>query len=500
MVVDIDTAGAVLASCPGGQALDVPANSLPALVDWTLCEPKRAGSDKDADPLAGHPAALLRQAVAQGKRDLAGVCDVQNGPWWSGRALGPPWSLIRHEDQTGGPAAWPDGIRRQPPPIGPKWRHSPVARESWPFAGASCREGRPVTSGVLDVQEIDLSAVREQVDAVLEDFLEDKARAALGRSHPPEVADTLRDFLAAGGKRIRALLCVVGWHAAGGSEDRAAVLKVAASLELFVAFALIHDDIMDDSATRRGRPAVHRALRTRLGSSSRAERLGAGGALLVGNLALIWAQELLHSAELSVQRRRAVHGLYDAMLEEVMYGQYLDVMGTGPDDDIDAALRIVRYKTATATVERPLQLGAAVAGADDTTLDLCTALGLPLGEAFQLRDDLLDVFGSTDGACTPGLGDLREGKRTVLLAAGLRAATPAQQHRLRRLVGRADLDEHGAAEVRAILEQTGARHRTERMITSRYEQVMRVLDASPLPPTASRALRGLAVTATQYTS
>ncbi|WP_405624845.1 polyprenyl synthetase family protein [Streptomyces sp. NBC_00016] len=322
--------------------------------------------------------------------------------------------------------------------------------------------------------------------------------------HPLEVAGILRDFLAAGGKRIRALLCVVGWHAAGGGggggEDRAAVLRVAASLELFVAFALIHDDIMDDSDTRRGRPAVHRALCTRLGLSPRAERLGAGGALLVGNVALIWSQELLHTAELSVQRRRAVHALYDAMLEEVMYGQYLDVMGTGPDDDVDAALQVVRYKTATATVERPLQLGAAVAGADDTTLGLCTALGLPLGEAFQIRDDLLDVFGSADGACAPGLGDLREGKRTVLLALGLRAATPAQQRRLRDLVGRADLDTQGAAEVRAILEKTGARQRTERMITSRYEQVLRVMDAAALPPAASRALRGLAVTATQYTS
>ncbi|MFD5567603.1 polyprenyl synthetase family protein [Streptomyces cadmiisoli] len=352
----------------------------------------------------------------------------------------------------------------------------------------------------MDVQEIDLLAVREEVDALLAEFLTDKAHAAAGRGHPVEVVDTLRDFLTAGGKRIRALLCVVGWYAAGGRGDMAAVLRVAASLELFVAFALIHDDIMDDSGTRRGRPAVHRALRTCLGPSERAERLAAGGALLVGNLALIWAQELLHTAPLPAERHRAVHTLYDAMLEEVMYGQYLDVMAIGPDDDIDAALQIVRYKTATATVERPLQLGAAVAGAEDATLDLCTALGLPLGEAFQIRDDLLDVFGSTDGACAPGLGDLREGKRTVLLALGLRAATPAQRRRLRHLVGRADLDEHGAAEVRAILEATGARQRTEHMITSRYQQVLRALDSSALPSAASRALHRLAVTATQYTS
>ncbi|WP_233273582.1 polyprenyl synthetase family protein [Streptomyces broussonetiae] len=354
---------------------------------------------------------------------------------------------------------------------------------------------------MVDAQAIDLRVVQRQVDGVLEDFLSEKARAATGRGHPPEVVQSVRDFLAAGGKRIRALLCVVGWHAAGGQGDAASAVRVAASLELFVAFALIHDDIMDDSASRRGRPAVHRVMRAQLGGGERAERLGAGGALLVGNLALTWAQELLHTARLEPGRQRLVHGLYDAMLEEVMYGQYLDVMGTGRGaDDIEAALRIIRYKTATATIERPLQLGAAVAGAGEAVMDTFTRLGLPLGEAFQLRDDLLDVFGSPDGACAPGLSDLREGKRTVLLALGLGLADPVQRERLGHLVGRAALEEREAAEVRDILQVTGAREQTERMIASRYEHVLRVLDQAGFPQAADRALRGLAAKATQYTS
>ncbi|MFE4968670.1 polyprenyl synthetase family protein [Streptomyces sp. NPDC056660] len=358
-----------------------------------------------------------------------------------------------------------------------------------------------VTSGVVDAQAIDLRAVQRRVDAVLEEFLAGKARSAAGRGHPPEVVQAVRDFLAAGGKRIRALLCVVGWHAAGESGDATSAVRVAASLELFVAFALIHDDIMDDSASRRGRPAVHRVMRARLGEGERAERLGAGGALLVGNVALMWAQELLHTTPIEPGRERLVHGLYDAMLEEVMYGQYLDVMGTGRGaDDVEAALRIIRYKTATATIERPLQLGAAVAGSGEGVMDAFTRLGLPLGEAFQLRDDLLDVFGSPDGACAPGLSDLREGKRTVLLALGLQRADLGQRERLGHLVGRAGLEEREAAEVREILEVTGAREETERMITSRYEQVLRVLDGAGLPSAADRALRGLAVRATQYTA
>ncbi|MGW1712270.1 polyprenyl synthetase family protein [Streptomyces sp. NPDC002156] len=359
----------------------------------------------------------------------------------------------------------------------------------------------PVTSGVVDSQAIDLRAVQSQVDAVLDGFLAGKACAAAGRGHPPEVVQTVRDFLAAGGKRIRAQLCVVGWHAAGGQGDATSALRVAAALELFVAFALIHDDIMDDSARRRGRPAVHRALRARLGADERAERLGAGGALLVGNLALMWAQELLHTAQLEPGRQRLVHGLFDAMLEEVMYGQYLDVMGTGCGaDDVEAALRIIRYKTAGATVERPLQLGAAVAGAGAAEMEVLTRLGLPLGEAFQLRDDLLDVFGGPDGVCAPGSGDLREGKRTVLLALGLRRAGRVERERLVRLVGRADLAERGAAEARRILRDTGARERTEQMITSRYEEVLQVLDGAGFPQAVDRALRDLAVTATRYTS
>ncbi|MEU5531719.1 polyprenyl synthetase family protein [Streptomyces sp. NPDC020362] len=354
---------------------------------------------------------------------------------------------------------------------------------------------------MVDAQAIDLRAVQRQVDAVLGDFLAEKTRSAAGRGHPPEVVQTVRDFMAAGGKRIRALLCVVGWHAAGGDGNATSALRVAASLELFVAFALIHDDIMDDSVSRRGRPAVHRVMRARLGEDERAERLGAGGALLVGNLALMWAQELLHTARLESGVQRLVHRLNDAMLEEVMYGQYLDVMGTGRGaDDVEAALRIVRYKTATATIERPLQLGAAVAGAGEATMDVFTRLGLPLGEAFQLRDDLLDVFGSPDGACSPGLSDLREGKRTVLLALGLQRADLVQRERLRHLVGRSDLGEREAAEARTILQDTGAREHIERMIAARYEQVLRVLDGADFPHAADRALRGLAVTATQYTS
>ena len=232
-------------------------------------------------------------------------------------------------------------------------------------------------------------------------------------------------------------------------------------------------------------------MRARLSADERAERLGAGGALLVGNLALMWAQELLHSVQLEPTRQRLVHELYDAMLEEVMYGQYLDVMGTGRGaDDVEAALRIIRYKTATATIERPLQLGAAVAGTGEATMDVFTRLGLPLGEAFQLRDDLLDVFGTPDGACAPGLGDLREGKRTVLLALGLRRADQTQRETAWPTAGPgrpgrawSDGDPGHSAGSRG----TGTDRAAERFP---LRHVLQVLDGAGFPPPADRALRG----------
>ncbi|MFI5987583.1 polyprenyl synthetase family protein [Streptomyces sp. NPDC051555] len=357
-----------------------------------------------------------------------------------------------------------------------------------------------MSSQAIAAGPIDLADVRSQVDRVLSDFLDSKARAAAACGHPAEITETLQAFLTAGGKRIRPLLCVVGWHAAGGHGDTTTILHAAASLEMFVAFALIHDDLMDRSATRRGHPTVHRALSARHQDRTHAEQLGDSTALLSGNFALIWSEELLHTARFTPDQRESVHRFNDAMLAEVMFGQYRDLLGTDRfDTDVDAALQIIRYKTATGTVQRPLQIGAATAGADARVLDACTAIGLPLGEAFQLRDDLLGVFGSPGHTGKPNLDDLREGKRTVLLALALHHATPAQQRRLHALVGHPALEEHDAAEVRAIFEDTGAREHTERMIDARLRQALRALDKAAFPPHATTALRQLAHAATART-
>ncbi|MER5890847.1 polyprenyl synthetase family protein [Streptomyces sp. NPDC001941] len=356
-----------------------------------------------------------------------------------------------------------------------------------------------MTATTFVTEPPDLTAVAAQVDSVLSDFLASQAGSAAAHHLPAEITEVLGAFLFAGGKRLRPLLCVTGWQAVGGHGDIAPVLQVAASLEMFHAFALIHDDIMDDSATRRGRPSVHRALAARHQqgrSTGAADRLGAGAAILIGDLALTWADELLHTAGLTAGRLTSILPLLDVMRTEVMYGQYLDLLATGrPTPDLDQALAVIRYKTAKYTVERPLHIGAALAGARPELLAELSDFALPLGEAFQLRDDLLGVYGNPLQTGKPRLDDLRDGKHTVLLALALTHATRAQADQLRLLIGCADLTEDQAEAAQRIVTATGARDTVEAMITERLGQALAALRTMSLAPDATNLLRHLAESA-----
>lgn len=345
----------------------------------------------------------------------------------------------------------------------------------------------------------DLSSVRHEVSAALTGFLDAKDQAAPG-TELRYLTTTLRAFLTSG-KRLRSVLCVYGWQAAGGDGELATAIRAAASLELFQVFALVHDDVMDDSDVRRGQPSAHRALAAAYtdsgGPQGRAEAHGLGAAVLLGDLALVWSDELLHTAVLEPSRLAQVVPLVAEMRSELMYGQLLDLQTTGRlTGDVETALHVIRYKTAKYTVERPLHIGAAVAGAAPAVLDACTAFGIPLGEAFQLRDDLLGVFGDPTETGKSILDDLREGKATVLMGLAFRRASPTDRQTLRDLVGRSDLDEDGAAEVRAVLESTGARQTVEEMITERRDAALTALDEAPFPEATTARLREIALAAT----
>lgn len=312
------------------------------------------------------------------------------------------------------------------------------------------------------------------------------------------LTDAVIDLLR-GGKRLRPAFCYWGWRGAGGEPSDAAV-AAATALELLQACALIHDDVMDGSDTRRGLPAAHRRFATLhrehewLGSS---EGFGVGAAILLGDLCLSWADELLMNCGLSSDQVLRGKPIYDIMRTELMAGQYLDLLeqavGGG---SAERAMRVVRFKSAKYTIERPLHLGAALAGAPDEIHVAYSGYGLPLGEAFQLRDDVLGVFGDPAQTGKPAGDDLREGKRTVLIATALEGSSPSQQALLRRHLGDPALDATGVNALREVITDTGALRHVEALIEALTTEALAAIDRVTLADPAREILTGLAYAAT----
>ena len=390
-----------------------------------------------------------------------------------------------------------------------------------------------------------LGRIRTEVARALEVFL------ARQRGVLADIGDDLlpcldvMEGLLAGGKRLRPAFCYWGWRAAGGT-DCAEIYAAAASLELLQASALVHDDVMDASDVRRGQPAVHRhfaslfaaggqraaahpgpanpANKSRPGNrSNAANQFGVGAAILIGDLLLSWTGELYHASGLSAGILSRGRPALNAMCTEVAAGQYLDLLSqVSRSTSVRAALRVMTYKTAKYTIERPLQLGATLAAgaatsaiADDSRLvsgdsrppavieamaagieATCSEYGLPLGIAFQLRDDLLGVFGDPARTGKPVSGDISEGKRTVLMALARERATARQVRVLDRHLGDRELTESAAAQVKAVLTDTGAVAECEALIGASVKEAVAALDGAPITEDARTALATLAVTAT----
>jgi len=345
-----------------------------------------------------------------------------------------------------------------------------------------------------------LGHVRDQVGRALTGYL-GRQRAWAGQiaAELLPAIDAIRGVLD-GGKRLRPAFCYWGWRGAGGA-DQPGIFTAAAALELLHAGALVHDDVLDDSDTRRGRPAVHRLFAARhagAGWHGGAEEFGRGSAILLGDLLLAWTDELFAASGLPADALDRGRPVLNLMRAEMLAGQYLDLLEqAAPGRGVEDALRVVRYKTAKYTVERPLQLGAALAGPVRPALsEGYSGYGLPLGVAFQLRDDVLGVFGDPAETGKPAGDDVREGKRTVLVALARQRATPAGVRTLDRLLGDPSIGADGVAEFRDLLTRTGALAECESMISGHVTEALTALDALPAAPQAKAALAELAVTAT----
>jgi geranylgeranyl diphosphate synthase type I len=352
----------------------------------------------------------------------------------------------------------------------------------------------------------ELERLRDAVSAALEEFL-DRQRAtfaAMDEALAPIVDEVAA--LAAGGKRLRPAFAYWGWRGArtDRSEDEESVLRGVAALEFVHASALVHDDVMDGARTRRGRPATHVGFATRhmvadLGGDG--DAFGTGAAILVGDLALVWSDELLRRSGLSEQALGRARGVWDTMRTEVTAGQYLDLLrAAGGLPGPHGALTVARYKSAGYTVQRPLQLGAAIAGAAPEVIEACTAIGLPLGEAFQLRDDVLGVFGDPAVTGKSADDDLREGKQTLLIALAEQEADDAGRRLLTDVLGDADAEPDELDALRRLIETTGARAQVEERIAERTALARSAIASAPLTADARAALDALAVAATNRTA
>ncbi|MFC7532967.1 polyprenyl synthetase family protein [Actinoplanes sp. GCM10030250] len=342
--------------------------------------------------------------------------------------------------------------------------------------------------------------LRQRFDAALTDFI-DRQDRTWPDGAPRGALDSLRRFILAGGKRIRPAFCYWGWRG-GGGEDCPEVINAAAALELFHAFALIHDDIIDGSDRRRGQPSMHRVFATQHDRHAwRGDSLafGRNTALLCGDLCAAWAEQMFHECGLPPHQIHQGYAAFALMRTEVIAGQYLDLVSSVGDDSVASALIVIRMKTARYTVTRPLQIGARLAGASPALCAAFAEFGDPLGDAFQLRDDVLGVFGDPAVTGKPALDDLREGKPTVMMGLARNVADRAQAARLASLFGDPELDEAGAVEIREIIRATGALDQIEQMIRVRTDAGLAALAAAELPPPVRTALTELAAAAVNRT-
>jgi geranylgeranyl diphosphate synthase, type I len=330
-----------------------------------------------------------------------------------------------------------------------------------------------------------LSVVRRDVDRELNEIWEQARAEHLGHgeavSRPLEAA---RALCLRGGKRLRAALVVVGHCVGAGHGAWQPALRLACAVELLQAYFLIHDDWMDRDRVRRGGPAVHAALEQHLGS----EHLAACGAVLSGDYTLALATRVLASAGPTGGKWPALLGRFAQMQLDAVVGQKLDVLGDGKNLD-----EVYRLKTASYTVLGPIELGLVLGGADLPENTSMAAFAVPLGIAFQLRDDLIGAFGDSAVTGKPQGSDLRAGKRTLLVSTALELAAPADARRIQNAFGNATANQASIAAALAAIDGSGARERVEQRIQVLAVEARDALDAARFQPAARALLEGVRV-------
>ena len=307
--------------------------------------------------------------------------------------------------------------------------------------------------------------------------------------------DEIARLVLAGGKRLRPAFCFWGFVGVGGDPTDELVIDAGAALELLHAFALFHDDVMDGSLTRRGEPTTNAKFEASHGANKLAgesRRFGDGVAILVGDLAYVYSDQLMRNASPQAWT------IWNELRIELNFGQYLDMLGSAMNERRrEKAERICRYKSGKYTIERPLHLGALLAAPTrgDELIPALSTYGLPLGDAFQMRDDVLGAFGDTAITGKPVGDDLREGKPTPLMAIATSRANAAQLKELQ-LVGNQDLTPEHIARVQEVIRETGALDELETVITRLTDEAIAAVQNVPF----TQAVRDELITLAEYVS
>lgn len=343
-----------------------------------------------------------------------------------------------------------------------------------------------------------LSATRGHVLEAVERFIGARCAPTLARGGVDVAEPLLRGMLAAG-KCLRSTYLHVGWRC--GADSEPAAIRAAASLEFLHVFALVQDDVMDESTIRRGRPTAHRVFgqwHGDRGLSGSSARFGESAAVLLGDLCLVWAEQMLRESGLDSDALARAWPRYDAMRTELAVGQFADLINdTGGFPDLDNVLDVARRKSGNYTVRRPLEIGAALAGCDDEILDALADYGNAVGEAFQMRDDLLGVFGSPQTTGKPAGSDLRARKATTVVVAAYELASGARQRHLKELMTAEHLSNDDIAQWQHLIEDVGAVALIENLIHQRYRAAIDTLDTAPVAAEPRSALVAMAAASTE---
>ena len=342
--------------------------------------------------------------------------------------------------------------------------------------------------------------LRRKVLSHLSEFVAGRCTAELAESGVEVAGDILLNYVA-GGKCLRSTFMYLGWLAGSADSDNA--LFASAGLELLHAFALLQDDVMDAASSRRGRPAAHLQFsqwhRNRK-LSGPAERFGESAAILLGDLCLIWAEQMLRESGVEHRGLQRAWPRYDAMRTELAVGQFADLTIDVRDlPSMDMVLDVARRKSGNYTVRRPLEIGAAMSGCSDRTVASLGRYGEALGEAFQLRDDLLGVFGAASVTGKPDGQDLIERKATSVVIAAHQLADAPTRRQLTELMNTGDLDDGAVERWRTLIVTTGAVQWIEDTIGDRVSLALNELDQPRMGEPVRTALTNMATVCTERT-